>query len=223
MERIPKIFFYLRKVRFCKVLGIVGLFFFKKIENRCILSSAPMNKKEAAKFLKVSEKTIERHKSAGKLSARMIRVTGDDGKTRQVLDFKESELQRLKEELSGEKVFPIVTNGHAQTKTQTDIDGQTQLDRLNFANNESVIVGQTQTLDIFNAFFERIDAAFQHRKEESDRAQKLMLSIAEASAVSGLPKSYIRQSIKDGKLKAVVIGRSYKIKRQDLNNFVQGL
>ena len=182
-----------------------------------------MNKKQAAEFLNMSEKTVERYKSAGKLSARMIRVTGGDGKTRQVLDFKESELQRLKEELSGEKVFPIVTNGHAQTKTETDIDGQTKLDRLNFENIESLSVGQTQTVRLISGIFERIEKAFQNQTEAANRAQKLMLTIPEAAALSGLPKSFIRQSIKDGKLKAVVISRTYRIKRQDLDSFIKEL
>ena len=182
-----------------------------------------MNKREAAEFLKVSEKTIERYKSAGKLSARLIRVTGDDGKTRQVLDFKEAELERLKGELSGEKVFPIVTDGHAQTKTQTDTDGQTQLDRLNPDNIESLSVGQTQTVRLISAIFERIESGFRRQMEASDRAQKLMLTIVEAAALSGLPKSFIRQSVKDGKLKAVVISRTYRIKRQDLDIFVTDL
>ena len=182
-----------------------------------------MNKREAAAFLKVSEKTIERHKSAGKLSARLIRVTGDDGKTRQVLDFKEAELERLKRELSGEKVFPIITDGHAQTKTQTDTDGQTQLDSLNSATIDSLAVGQTQTVRLINGIFERIESVFQRQAEASDRAQKLMLTIAEAATLAGLPKSYVRQSIKDGKLKAIVIGRIYRIKRQDLDSFVNDL
>ena len=182
-----------------------------------------MNKRDAAEFLKVSEKTIERYKSAGKLSARLIRVTGDDGKTRQVLDFKEAELERLKRELSGEKVFPIVTDGHTQTKTQTDTDGQTQLDKLNFESIESLSVGQTQTVRLISNIFERIEKAFQNQTEPADRAQKLMLTIPEAAALSGLPKSFIRQSIKDGKLKAVVISRTYRIKRQDLDSFIKEL
>jgi excisionase family DNA binding protein len=182
-----------------------------------------MNKREAAEFLKVSEKTIERHKSAGKLSARLIRITGDDGKTRQVLDFKETELERLKRELSGEKVFPIVTNGHAQTETQTDTDRQTQLDRLNLGNIESLTHGQTQTVRLISGIFERIEAGFQQQMEAADRAQKLMLTIPEAAALSGLPKSFVRLSIKDGKLKAIVISRTYRIKRQDLDSFIKEL
>jgi excisionase family DNA binding protein len=182
-----------------------------------------MNKKAAAKLLNVSEKTIERYKSAGKLSARLTRIVGTDGKSRQVLDFKETELQQLKQELSGEIVFPIITDRHGQTKTQTDTDRQTQIDKVNTENRESLILGQTQTVSVINTIFERLETVFDKQMQASERAQKLMLSIAEASVISGLPKSYIRQSIKDGKLKAIIIGRSYKIKRQGLDKFVNSL
>src|SRR5688500_4153103 len=103
-----------------------------------------MNKTQAAKFLGVSDKTIERYKSSGKLSARMKRIVGADGKSRQVLDFNEADLERLKRELSGQIVFPELTDGHAQTKTQTDTDRQTELDISNSASNELSIVRQTQ-------------------------------------------------------------------------------
>jgi len=180
-----------------------------------------MNKKEAAEFLDVSEKTVERYKSSGKLSARLTRIVGTDGKSRQVLDFRDTELQRLKQELSGEIIFPVVTDRHGQTKTQTDTDRQTQIDKVNAENRESLMLGQTQTVSIISTIFERLETVFDKQMQSSDRAQKLMLSIDEASAVSGLPKSYIRRSIKDRILKAKIIGRSWKIKRTDLDNFVE--
>ena len=104
-----------------------------------------VNKKEAAEFLGVSEKTVERYKSAGKLSARMKRITGTDGKSRQILDFNQADLDRLKRELSNEIVYPEITPRHAQTKTQTDTDRQTQLDKVNSSNEEFAIIRQTQT------------------------------------------------------------------------------
>jgi predicted transcriptional regulator len=44
-----------------------------------------MNKRETAEYLGLSEKTVERYKASGKLSARLRRVVGGDGKTRKVL------------------------------------------------------------------------------------------------------------------------------------------
>jgi excisionase family DNA binding protein len=183
-----------------------------------------MNKKEAAEFLGVSEKTVERYKSSGKLSARMKRIVGADGKSRKVLDFNQSDLDRLKRELSGNIVFPELTDGHAQTETQTDTDRQTQLDGANFANNELSTVRQTQTANLFEVIFKSLETISERNLRASDRFQKLMLTVDEAAAVSGLPKVFLDRAIKkDGALKATKIGGRYRIKRQDLDEFINNL
>jgi excisionase family DNA binding protein len=183
-----------------------------------------MNKKEAAEFLGVSEKTVERYKSSGKLSARLKRIVGADGKSRKVLDFNQSDLDRLKRELSGNVVFPELTDGHAQTETQTDTDRQTQLDNANFASNELSTVGQTQTVNLFEVILKSLETISERNLRASDRFQKLILTVDEAAAVSGLPKAFLDRAIKkDGALKATKIGGRYRIKRQDLDEFINNL
>lgn len=183
-----------------------------------------MNKKEATAFLGVSEKTVERYKSAGKLSARLKRIVGADGKSRKILDFNQSDLERLQRELSGNVVFPEITDGHAQTKTQTDTDRQTQLDIANFASSELSIVGQTQTANLFEVIFKSLETISERQIEVSNRFQKLMLTVDEAAAVCGLPKAFIDRAIKkDATLKATKIGGRYRIKRQDLDEFINNL
>ena len=54
-------------------------------------------------------------------------------------------------------------------------------------------------------------------------ADRLTLSVDETAQLSGLPRSFIIKNIHDGKLKAIRIGRSYHVKRSDLDQFVQGL
>jgi excisionase family DNA binding protein len=183
-----------------------------------------MNKKEAAEFLGVSEKTVERYKSAGKLSARLKRIVGADGKSRKVLDFNQPDLERLQHELSGNVVFPELTNRHAQTKTETDTDTQTELDTTNFADNQLSIVGQTQTANLFEVILKSLETISERQIEVSNRFQKLMLTVDEAAAVCGLPKAFIDRAIKkDASLKATKIGGRYRIKRQDLDEFINNL
>ncbi len=183
-----------------------------------------MNKRESAEFLGLSEKTVERYKSSGKLSARLKRIVGDDGKSRKVLDFNQSDLERLKREVSGDVVFPELTDGHAQTETQTVTDRQTQLDTANFTGNELSIYGQTPTANVFGIIFKSLESMSERHLETSSRFQKLVLTVDEAAAVSGLPKAYLERAIKKEKtLNAVKIGGRYRIKRQDLDNFVQNL
>jgi excisionase family DNA binding protein len=54
-------------------------------------------------------------------------------------------------------------------------------------------------------------------------ADRLTLNVDETAQLSGLPRSFIVKSIHLGKLKAIRIGRSYHVKRQDLDQFVQEL
>ena len=178
-----------------------------------------MNKVEASKFLGVSEKTIERYKSAGRISARMKRVKGVDNKSRHILDFNESDLERLKRELDHQKVYPSVIVRHRQTGTSTDIDRRA----INSANTEIELDRQSVSQTHLAVLLQQISKVFERQLDASNRAHKLVLDLAEASAISGLPKSFLRQAIKDGQLKAQIIGRGWKVKRSDLDQYIADL
>jgi excisionase family DNA binding protein len=63
-------------------------------------------------------------------------------------------------------------------------------------------------------------------KPEANRVpivDRLTLSVDETAQLSGLPRSFVVKSIHSGKLKAVRIGRSYHVKRCDLDEFVREL
>ena|ERR1051326_3200870 len=52
---------------------------------------------------------------------------------------------------------------------------------------------------------------------------RLTLKLAEATQLSGLPRKFLLENVRSGRLKAVRIGRIAFIKRSDLNEFVQSL
>lgn len=52
---------------------------------------------------------------------------------------------------------------------------------------------------------------------------RLTLKLAEATQLSGLPRRFLLESVRSGRLKSVRIGRVAFIKRTDLNQFVQSL
>jgi excisionase family DNA binding protein len=56
-------------------------------------------------------------------------------------------------------------------------------------------------------------------------AAKLILSLKEASALSGISRDYLVEAIKKRKLKARLdeIGRGYRIKRADLEDYIKKL
>jgi excisionase family DNA binding protein len=57
----------------------------------------------------------------------------------------------------------------------------------------------------------------------ADAAHKLLLSLPEAAALSGLSRNHLRQAIKDRSLKSRKIGRGWRIKRADLDAYVRKL
>jgi excisionase family DNA binding protein len=57
----------------------------------------------------------------------------------------------------------------------------------------------------------------------TDLAHKLTLSLVEASQLSGLSRNHLREAIEDRKLKARIIGRGWRVKRDDLDAYVKKL
>lgn len=68
------------------------------------------------------------------------------------------------------------------------------------------------------------EAALDEPKSGSVRAsEKLLLNITDCRLLTGLSEYFLRDTIKAGTLKAKIIGRGYKIKKLDLEEFVKNL
>lgn len=63
----------------------------------------------------------------------------------------------------------------------------------------------------------------QTRKPDVRVAEKLILTPAEASALTHLSIDDLRDDLRAGKLKGFIRGRGWKIKRTDLDDYVRGL
>ncbi len=173
-----------------------------------------MNKTEAAEFLGVSTRALERYVAAGKLASRYER-----GKTGRVLAFDESELQRFKDELEApQERAPIAPDSHrqgTQNKAPTQPTSTALARRDGATNGLSIeVMRAVQTLAQLTS-----DNARQAAPVVPIEA-KLLLSLAEAQAMTGLGRSTLLAAIEGGALKARKIGRGWKIKRNDLEKFV---
>jgi excisionase family DNA binding protein len=54
-------------------------------------------------------------------------------------------------------------------------------------------------------------------------ADRLTLTLNDAVQLSGLPRSFVVQSVHNGKLKSIKVGRTYFVKRSSLDEFVRGM
>lgn len=170
-----------------------------------------MNKQEACQFLGVSDRSLARYAAQGK-----VQVTYVKGSRGNVAIYDDADLQRLKEELAeptgmrlaNEKAISVASN--------------------NSANHDNLAMlplsGLVNVFDRMAARDEAIITALGTLKPSIGIEHKLMLTLPEASQLSGISKDVLRQEIRAKKLKASVgLGRGYRVKRTDLDTFVKKL
>jgi excisionase family DNA binding protein len=72
-------------------------------------------------------------------------------------------------------------------------------------------------------FVEAITSRDETRVASVRTSEKLLLNLNECTLFTGLSDDYLRDAIKAGTLKGKIIGRGYKVKRQDLDEFIKNL
>jgi excisionase family DNA binding protein len=125
--------------------------------------------------------------------------------------FNEGELQRLKEELDDflPQTWPTTNPPAVSPETQAFTPAQlSDLGERLIAALEALRPRQLPAKPALSI---------------ADLAHKLMLTLAEAAALSNLSRNHLRQAIKTGALKAQKIGRGWRIKRADLDAYVSAL
>ncbi len=160
-----------------------------------------MNKKEAAEYLGISLRQVENYAKKGELS-----VSYQRGKTGDVAVFNDEELRRLKAKIESQRApRPSVVRESPERLEST-------------ALATSRISDFGELLDwLAGARAEKLKAAI------SDIALKPLLKLEEAAALTGLSTKILRKAIDTNDLKAKKIGRSFRIKRPDLDEYIKQL
>ena len=160
-----------------------------------------MNKKEAARYLGVSVRSLLRYTAAGKLSPKYL-----PGRTGPAPDYDRAQLDELKRQMSEPR--PAARDaGQALTTSR----GRVGLEQL---------VG---------AFAEAMQKALPPAPARpagltpDQLSHKLLYSVAEARVLTGLSEGAILEAIADGRLKGEKVKgrRGYTIKRRDLEKFAE--
>jgi excisionase family DNA binding protein len=157
-----------------------------------------MDKESAAKFLDVSTRTLQRYTTQGKIA-----VTYKHGKTGAEADYDESELRRFKEQQEN------VTYQPAQALATSD--GQS-LALAPIQRENAAMAGAS----LAAAILERLQPA----KTSVPIESKPLLKLDEASILTGLSRQILRDAIEAKKLKAKIVGRAWRIRRTDLDQFL---
>lgn len=173
-----------------------------------------MNKQEAADYLGVSVRALERYVQQGKIS-----VKYEKGKTRPTANFDTTELEAFKAELNQPTIKPAFESRQIATEQQPDTGKLTHT------------AGEIARFDEVSEFgvIDKLSGIIESLLGKADTqpivpiADKLLLTIAEAQALTGLSREFLRDAINTGDLKAKVIGKSWRVKRSDLEQYVDKL
>ncbi len=146
-----------------------------------------MNKKEAAEYLNVSTRIVEKYASENRLGE----VTYVRGKTGKQAEYNHEAVENLKRILESPDTSLATRSPDAR-----------------------LFVAQ---------LVEALATREQPRNEAIRTSEKILLNLNDCRLLTGLSDANLRNAIKSEKLKAKIIGRGWKIKRQDLDEFVNNL
>jgi excisionase family DNA binding protein len=133
--------------------------------------------------------------------------------------FNEGELERLKKELDG--LLPEQWPASRALVTQS-MEAPLEVPA------ESQALMPAPLPEIGERIVAALQALLESRRLQEDASvlsisHKLMLTLAEASVLSNLSRTHLRQAIHCGKLKGKIIGRGWRVKRADLDLYVRAL
>jgi excisionase family DNA binding protein len=160
-----------------------------------------MNKEQAAEFLKISVRQLQRHMAARRIAYQMVAT-----KHGEEAEFSRDELERFKEQKGRPTLQPALDSKALAARPASALTRQ---------RSDGVIPG----LEAFAAFV----SAARPQATVTDLAHQLMLSRAEAARLAGVAENQIKLAIASKKLKARIVGRAWRVKRADLEAWVKKL
>jgi excisionase family DNA binding protein len=183
-----------------------------------------MNKKEAAAYLGISTRQMENYARQGRLSVRK-----EKGKTGDIAIFDDEELRQLKTELEAKRglLQGAVVREESSAATHTNGVGATSESRA-IVRGSTLGLPQISPHEFIDQFAAAILArqAEQKQKHEptiNELAAKPLLTRAEAQRYTGLSRELLREAVTSGKVKEILLGRAYRMKRAELDSYVAAL
>ncbi len=171
-----------------------------------------MNKTEAAEYLGVGVRALERYTAQERIAVRYVK-----GKTRPTLDYDAAELERFKAELTA----PVEKPAAQRPEEASPNSANTALAALG-GNRGGALVLPVQVVELIRSTVE-FDRTLRSVPDATQAAVKLLLTLAEVQVLTGLSRNTLRAAIDGGALPAQQIGRAWRIKRADLERYINEL
>ncbi len=198
-----------------------------------------LSKEEAAKYLGCSARQVERYASENRLGVRYVK-----GRAKPSPRYDEGELARFKAELERTVERPAVqvlgpeeANRHEPTGQGSALSLPVALDgappeALQVLAGQMLAAllqaaqGQAQAQRDTNRQGDVGPASLPVASSDALKPQvlvseKLLLDLAEAQALTGLSRAHLRAAITSGEMSARLIGRGWKIRRFELERYLE--
>jgi excisionase family DNA binding protein len=185
-----------------------------------------MDKEVAAKYLGISTRSLERYMAQGRIEVRYER----SDKTRPKATFDKDELDRFKSELETPSFRPAVvaedsaTPRHDGSGNAVEADGADRGELRHTPPELAIVAEGADTTAIVGALVQAFEIVVERQRGTVSALppdRKILLSLREAQVLTGLSRATLRQAIAENKLKAQVVGRGWKVKRTELEQYVE--
>jgi excisionase family DNA binding protein len=186
-----------------------------------------LDKKQAAEYLGVTTRTLERHAKEGKLSVRYEQSQFGEiamFDPEELENFREGkQISRIKPTIEPERTEPIDRPPNSQS--QIARSPQTPTELFNPQQSETTF-GIAALMAPLGALFGNLTRAIDNhgsRVSTTELRSKLLLTLDEAQAITGLSRDLLQEAIKNGELPSKMMGKAYRIKTQDLERYIADL
>lgn len=162
-----------------------------------------MNKKEAAELLGVSTRLVEKYASEGRLGE----VTYVRGKTGKQAEYDREAVEKLKAALESPDTSLATTTPDARLFVAQLVEAIATREQAHIEAIRGLLSGNTE----------------EPRSASVRVSEKILLNLSDCRQLTGLSDGTLKDAIKSKKLKAKIIGRGWKVKRHDLDDFIKKL
>jgi excisionase family DNA binding protein len=183
------------------------------------------NKKDAAAYLGISTRQLENYARQGRLSVRK-----EKGKTGDIAIYDDEELQQLKDEREREHgvIRAAVVREGTSTSGGTNGAGAPSESRAMVRASISE-VSQLAPHEFIDQLADAILARQSEQKKQkheptiTEIAAKPLLTRAEAQRYTGMSRKLLHEAVMSGKVKEVKLGRAYRMKKAELDKYIENL
>jgi excisionase family DNA binding protein len=185
-----------------------------------------LDKKQAAEYLGVTTRSLERYTNEGRISVRY-----EQSPNGEIAMFDPEELKKFKADKQTSRIKPTIEPDRPQqidrfNNPQSQIARSTQTQPDSYNPSPEANFGLTTLIAPLGALFNNLTKAIDNhgsRVTTTELRSKLLLTLDEAQIVTGLSRDILIDAIKNGELPSKIMGKAYRIKNQDLERYIANL